>query len=31
MGLFSGLLGNPSQMDNDKIEQELEHVLLDNE
>ena len=31
MGLFSGLLGNASQLNNDKIEQELEHVLLDNE
>ena len=31
MGLFSGLLGNASQLSNDKIEQELEHVLLDNE
>ncbi|MBP7054741.1 MAG: PH domain-containing protein [Streptococcus sp.] len=31
MGLFSGLLGNASQLNNDKIEQELEYVLLDNE
>ena len=31
MGLFSGLLGNASQLNNDKIQQELEHVLLDNE
>ncbi|BCP63572.1 PH domain-containing protein [Streptococcus suis] len=31
MGLFSGLLGNASQLNNDKIEQELEHILLDNE
>ncbi len=31
MGLFSGLMGNASQMDNDKVEQELENILLTNE
>lgn len=31
MGLFSGLMGNASQIDNAKIEQELEHILLNNE
>ncbi|HFI0424661.1 TPA: PH domain-containing protein [Streptococcus suis] len=31
MGLFSGLMGNASQMDNDKVEQELENILLANE
>ncbi|WP_156010102.1 PH domain-containing protein [Streptococcus ruminantium] len=31
MGLFSGLLGNASQVENDKIERELEHILLDEE
>ncbi|MGT2866359.1 PH domain-containing protein [Streptococcus fryi] len=31
MGLFSGLLGNASQLDTDKIERELAHVLMPNE
>ncbi|HFI0343459.1 TPA: PH domain-containing protein [Streptococcus suis] len=31
MGLLSGLMGNASQMDNDKVEQELENILLANE
>ncbi len=31
MGLFSGLMGNASQMNNDKVEQELADILLDAE
>ncbi|HEL1845708.1 PH domain-containing protein [Streptococcus suis] len=31
MGLFSGLMGNASQMNNDKVEQELGNILLANE
>lgn len=31
MGLFSGLMGNASQKDNDKVEAELVDVLLDGE
>ncbi|MGQ7462003.1 PH domain-containing protein [Streptococcus suis] len=31
MGLFSGLMGNASQMNNDKIEQDLADILLDAE
>lgn len=31
MGLFSGLMGNASQMNNDKVEQELANILLDAE
>ncbi|WP_024418544.1 PH domain-containing protein [Streptococcus suis] len=31
MGLFSGLMGNVSQMNNDKVEQELADILLDAE
>ncbi|MFX3972872.1 PH domain-containing protein, partial [Streptococcus suis] len=31
MGIISGFLGKASQLDYDKIEQELEHVLLYNE
>ncbi|CAM3005996.1 hypothetical protein SAG0136_01720 [Streptococcus agalactiae LMG 14747] len=31
MGLFSGLLGNASQKDNDKVEEQLRDILLPNE
>lgn len=31
MGLFSGLMGNASQKDNDKVERDLADVLLENE
>ncbi|HEM3179825.1 PH domain-containing protein [Streptococcus suis] len=31
MGLFSGLMGNASQMNNDKVEQDLADILLDAE
>lgn len=31
MGLFSGLMGNASQKDNDKVEQDLADILLDTE
>ncbi|MGQ7379198.1 PH domain-containing protein [Streptococcus suis] len=31
MGLFSGLMGNASQVNNDKVEQELADILLDAE
>lgn len=31
MGLFSGLMGNASQKDNDKVEQELADILLETE
>ena len=28
MGLFSGLLGNASKKDNDKVERQLEGILI---
>lgn len=31
MGLFSGLLGNASQKDNDKVEEQLRDILIPNE
>ncbi|MGT2743383.1 PH domain-containing protein [Streptococcus plurextorum] len=31
MGLFSGLMGNASQKDNDKIERQLEDILIPGE
>ncbi|MGT2895483.1 PH domain-containing protein [Streptococcus entericus] len=31
MGLFSGLLGNASQRDNDKVERDLADILIPNE
>ena len=31
MGLFSGLLGNASKKDNDKVERQLEGILIPGE
>ena len=31
MGIFSGLMGNATQKDNDKVEQDLQDVLLEQE
>ena len=28
MGIFSGLLGNASKKDNDKVERQLENILI---
>lgn len=31
MGIFSGLLGNASKKDNDKVERQLENILIPGE
>lgn len=31
MGLFSGMIGNASQRDNDKVERQLEDILIPDE